>query len=119
MELRKVIPTEALARGSARRPWTVIGLWVLALVIAGALVATLLNDALTTQFVFTNTPESQRGVDLMEELRGLPISTNEVVIVQSDTLTVDDPAFQQFVVGLFEKVGALGPEIIREGTFIN
>ncbi len=58
-------------------------------------------------------------MDLIVELRGLPFSTNEVLIVQSDTLTVDDPAFQEFVEAFYGKVAALGPEIIREGTFIN
>ncbi len=90
---------EPLARRSARRPWTTIGVWAVVLVIAVVLIGTLCNDALTTNFAFTNTPESQRGVDLLEDLRGVPNSTNEVVIVQSDTLTVDDTEFQEFVVG--------------------
>ena len=75
-----------------------------------------MSDALTTQFVFVNTPESQRGVDLIEEMRGVPSSTNEVVIVQSESLTVDAPDFQQFTEGVFGKLVALGPGIIREGT---
>ena len=113
------ISPELLARGSARQPWTTIGLWVLALVIAFFLVATLLDDGLTTEFNFVNTPESQRGLDLLEErLRG-PTGTNEVVIIQSQDLTVDDPGFQQVVVSLFEDLGALGPEIIRPETLTN
>ena len=113
------IPSEALARRSARRPWTIIGIWALVFAAGIALVFTLLDDGLTTEFVFTNTPESQRGVDLLEDrLRG-PTSTNEVVVVQSDTLTVDDPAFEQFVLGLFGKIEALGPEVIRGNTLDN
>ena len=93
-----------------------IALWIITLVVALALMSTLLSDALTTQFIFVNTPESQRGVDLIEELRGLPLSTNEVIVVQSDTLTVDDPAFEQVVTGLYGDLVALGPKIVREGT---
>ena len=58
-------------------------------------------------------------MDLLEELRGQPRSTNEVVIVQSETLTVDAPAFQQTVEFIFDDLTALGPGIIREGTLTN
>ncbi len=113
------LPSEALARRCAQRPWITIGVWVLVFGIGIFLVSSLLEDGLTTEFVFTNTPESQRGVDLLEErLRG-PTSTNEVVVVQSDTWTVDDPAFEQFVLGLFGKIEALGPEVIRGNTLDN
>ena len=113
------LSTETVARRSARRPWTTIGIWVLVFVVAIGLNATLFEDVVTTQFVFTNTPESQRGVDLIEDLRGVPLSTNEVVIVQADTIFVDHPFFERFVVGLSEDITALGPDIIREGTFTN
>ena len=113
------ISPEALARRSARRPWTTVGIWILVLAIAFVLVASFLDGALTTQFTFTNTPESQRGVDLMQELRGVPISTNEVIIVQSDRLTVDDDAFEEFAADLYSDIAALGDDIIRKGTFVN
>ncbi len=108
-----------IARQSAKRPWVTIGLWVLTVVIAIVLVGSFLDDGLTTKFTFTNSPESKKGFDLLEErLRG-PIGTKEVVIVRSEASTVDDPAFQQFVVSLFGKLVALGPEIIRDGTLTN
>ena len=113
------ISPEALARRSARRPWTTVGIWILVLAIAFVLVASFWDGALTTQFTFTNTPESQRGVDLMQELRGVPISTNEVIIVQSDRLTVDDDAFEEFAADLYSDIAALGDDIIRKGTFVN
>ncbi|MDP6402294.1 MAG: hypothetical protein QF467_01960 [SAR202 cluster bacterium] len=99
--MRRVLSTEALARLSARRPWTTIAVWVLTLVIAVVLISSLLSDALTTRFDFVNTPESKRGVDLIEKLRGVPFSTNEVVIIESDTLTVDDEEFKQFAEQVF------------------
>ena len=115
------VSPEPLARLCAKRPWTTIGIWVLVLVLGFVIVATLLSSALTTAFRFTNTPESQRALDLMEKLRG-PIGTNEVVIIQSvsDDLNVDSPAFQNFVEEeLFSKLDALGPEVIKAGTLIN
>ncbi len=112
----QALSTESLARWSARHPRPTVGLWVLTLVVAIVLMASFLADALTTRFNFTNTPESQRGVELIEELRGVPFSTNEVVIVRSETYTVDEPEFEEFATGVFEDIAGLGPEIIREGT---
>ena len=111
--------TESLARFSAEKRWWVVGVWVVMLAAAIALTVTLLASALTTQFVFTNTPESQRGVDLIEEMRGLPNSTNEVVIVRSETMTIDDPPFEQVVTDLTSSLQGLGPEVIRQETLIN
>ena len=110
------LSTKSLARRSAQRPWTTIGIWVVILVVAIGLMSALLADALTTRFDFINTPESQRGVDLIEEMRGVPFSTNEVVIIRSDKFTVDDSEFEQFTSGVFDDLQALGPQIIREGS---
>ncbi len=111
--------TENLSRSSATRPWLVIAAWVVTLVIAIVLIASLLGGALTTQFIFTNTPESQRGLDLIEDLRGFPNSTNEVVIVRSDSLTVDDPAFQSAVESVTAGLRELGSDVIRDGTLLS
>ena len=82
----RLLATQALARRSAQRPCTTVLTWAALIVVAGLLTATLFSDAITTAFTFTNTPEAQRGVDLLEELRGQPLSTNEVVIIRSDNL---------------------------------
>ena len=111
--------TESLARFSAENRWWVLGAWVVLLAVSIAIMSTLLASALTTQFVFTNMPEAQRGVDLIEEMRGLPISTNEVVIVRSETMTIDDPAFEQAVTDLTSRLQALGPDIIRLETLVD
>ena len=96
-----------------------IAVWVVVLAVAIVLVAGLLGDAITTQFAFTNTPESQRGVDLITDLRGQPRSTNEVVIVQSNSLSVDDAEFRALVESLYSELQELGPDIIRQDTLIN
>ncbi len=111
--------TESLARFSAENRWWVLGAWVVLLAVSIAIMSTLLASALTTQFVFTNTPEAQHGVDLIEEMRGLPISTNEVVIVRSETMTIDDPAFGQAVTDLTSRLQAMGPNIIRLDTLVD
>ena len=115
----KALSTEALARRSARRPWLVIAIWVVLLLGGIALRATIFEDGVTTQFNFTNTPESQKGVELIEEIRGLPRSTDEVVIVQSDSRTVDDAEFKRLVEGIFADLQGLGPNVIRQNTLFH
>jgi RND superfamily putative drug exporter len=109
------LSTEGIAGWSARRPWLVIGLWAAALVAAIAAIAFLLPDGLTTEERLTNNPESQRADAFLEDWRGEDHS-EEVVIVRSDSLTVDDPAFRQRVEALHAGVQALGPAIVAEST---
>ena len=109
------LSTEALARASSRRPWVTIAVWGVLVLAAGASIATLLSDALTTEFNFTNNPESKRAYALMEErFRDLK-KANEIVVVRSETLDVDDPGFKDHVVGLYEDIAALGPEVLQPG----
>ncbi len=108
--------TERLARFAAKRPWPVIGLWVVLFALSGYLIMNLLGDALTTDADVTTNPESKRARSLIEDrLRG-PQRDNEIVIVQSETMTVDDPAFQQVVKDLQRDVTALGPGVVAGGT---
>jgi RND superfamily putative drug exporter len=101
------INPETLATGSARRPWLTVGLWFLFIAAAGFTVSQLLGDALTTDFDFTNEPESVRAENLIaEKLRG-PTTLNETYIVRSDDLTVDDPAFQAEVQAIQADISGL------------
>lgn len=110
------LSTAALARASGRRPWLTIGVWVALLLVAAALVFNFLGEALTTEADFTNNPEAKRARQLLEERLGGPQEVNEVVIVRSQALAVDDPAFQAFVEGLYSQVLALGSDVVQGGT---
>ena len=107
--------TEFLARVSAQRPLVVILLWVL-LVIAGlGISGTLLDGATTTEFRLAGRYESEQAAALLEErLRG-PQKSAEIVIVQSDSLTVEDEAFEAKVKTLHAEISALMPEIVSGG----
>ncbi len=110
------LSTEVLARASSRHAWTTIGVWIVVIVAALGINATLLADSMTEEFAFTNDPDSQRGYTLLEErLRG-PRKSNEVVAVQSATLTVDDEAFRDGVEDLYGEILALGDDVIEGGT---
>ena len=105
--------TEALARISARRPWLIIALWVVLVVIGVLLSGSMLDSATTTELRLGGGVDSQRAAELLESrLRGGPEPITEIVIVQSDTLTVDDAAFRETVESLFAGVAALGPEVV-------
>ena len=105
--------TEALARISARRPWPVIALWIVLVVIAVLLSGRLLDSATTTELRLGGGVDSQRAAELLEtRLRGGPEPITEIVIVQSDTLTVDDAAFRETVESVFAGIAALGPDVV-------
>ena len=100
--------TESLARISARRPWVTIGVWIVMLVIALGLIQTLLPSATTTEFRLGSGYESERAAAILEDkLRG-PKKLAEIVIVQSESLTVDDAAFRSKVEALHEEITELG-----------
>ena len=107
--------TDALARMSARRPWLTIALWVVALVVGLGLVGRLLGSATTTEFSLSTEVEAKTAANLLEDLWQRPAAITEVVVVQSDSLTVDDPEFREKVEAVFEEVAALGPEVVTTG----
>ncbi len=113
--MRLNLSTEGLAGASSARPWRVIGIWAVILVVAVGLIATLLSGALTTENGLTNNPESVRADDLLKAWRG-ERHDNEIIIVQSQDLTVNDPAFQAKVEDIYQRINALGPGYIVGGT---
>ena len=91
--------TAGLARIRARKPWSVILAWSLLLVLSVVVAATSLGDAFTSESDFTNHPESTRAAVLLKErlYGGADEPVTETIIVRSETLTVDDLAYQQVV----------------------
>ncbi|MFQ5872907.1 MAG: hypothetical protein ACE5JL_03785, partial [Dehalococcoidia bacterium] len=115
--MRLNLSTEALARGAGRRPWITIGAWLVVLAAAFLLTGALLGDALTTEVVMTNNPESEQAYDLLEERLGESNNTvDEMVIVRSTTLTVDDPGYQAYVEELYGDLVALGDNVVAGGV---
>ncbi len=109
--------TERLARFSARRPWITIALWLLLVLVAAGIGRNLLPTALTTELGFISTfteVESWTAKDLLEEAQLAP-PLGEAVMVQSETLTVDDPAFRAKVGELTGALIAIGPDVVAGG----
>ena len=108
--------TESLARFSARRPLVVVCIWVVVVVISLVIIGVLLDSATTTDFSLADRYESERAAALLEDrLRG-PKPVTELVIVQSPTLTVDDPEFQEMVESVHDEIMALGPDTVELGV---
>ncbi len=106
------LSTSSLARGSARRPWLTVGIWMLALLAAGGIIAFVLPGSLTAQYSFLGNPDSKRGLDLTEQRLNLPQKANEIVIVRSQKMSASDPAFQAGVLALQKDIAALGPGVV-------
>jgi RND superfamily putative drug exporter len=85
------------------------------MLVFAAMSASTLNDALTTEGGFLNSPESQKGADLLEErLRGEDPVT-ETVIIRSESETVDDAAFQAVVESVVAEVSAV-PDLVTDAA---
>jgi putative drug exporter of the RND superfamily len=104
--------TERLARVCAAHPWRTIGAWIAAVVLAAAAAAFLMAE-LTTEGRPTNNPESQRAEKAVE--RAFPPDprrvVTDIVVVRSETRTVNDPEFRTFVERLAadaRRTGAVG-----------
>ena len=93
----KLVPTSrGLAGFSARHPWKVLGVWVL-IIVAAALLTSVLGKSLDTNGDFTNNPDSKQANTLLEDkLWGKP-QLSDTVVIRSQQYTVDDPAFQAIV----------------------
>src|SRR5680860_1504449 len=105
--MRKPPFTGTLARTCARRPWLVVGVWVVLLALA-SVSATGLGEVLTAgEMEFVNRPESVQGAQLLEQRMRGPEPQGETVIVRSLDLTADDPGFRRVVDGVVGELTAL------------
>ena len=109
------LSTEALAKASGRRPWIVLAAWLVVLAVAVVLIGAWLDDALTTEFKFTNVPESEQGFAVMEERFRDLRKANEVVIVRSEAIAVGDQSFEAIVNDVYGRIMALGDGVVEAG----
>ncbi|MYD65063.1 MAG: MMPL family transporter [Chloroflexi bacterium] len=107
--------TDALARISSRRPWVTIGLWVVAVVVALGLSGQLLDSATTTELRLSSGFESEDTRELLAARFPSTQAPREIVVLQSDALTVDDPAFAAKANEVFAAITALGKDVVAEG----
>jgi RND superfamily putative drug exporter len=106
------INPESLARVSSRHPWRTIGIWVVIFALAIVAVFTILSDALTTDFDFTNNPEAKQA-QLLLEARGLEkdVTPQTIVMVGADA---QDPAFVDQVNAALDDLRAMDPSVMLQ-----
>jgi uncharacterized membrane protein YdfJ with MMPL/SSD domain len=92
--------TERLARISSRHPWRVVGAWVGAIVVALGLAVAFLPGNLTTNGHVTGHPESRQAEDLFGHFPADQHAVDELIVVRSETQTVDDSSFKRYVESL-------------------
>jgi putative drug exporter of the RND superfamily len=100
--------TERVARACASRPWRVLGGWVVAVVASVVLIGTFLGDALTSTAEVATPTDSKRADALLAARMGSGAAPSEVVVVRSQTLTADEPAFQDQLQRLRQQALATG-----------
>jgi RND superfamily putative drug exporter len=107
------LSTRCLARLSAQRPKTVLGVWLAVFLLAIYLSSAVLPGVLTTEQDFTYDPESVVGQTLLERagLASEPQAQEIVLVRSADGTTVDDPAFRAAVEQLFGEIAALGADV--------
>jgi len=124
---------EGIASFSGRRPWVVVGAWILVLVAAGMLASTMLESALEGEQGPTQVLEYERAQMLIEdrfgELDGTneqpeeetgPATSGEFVIILAQGLNPGDAAFDQRVIEFGDALAAaqVADEVeVMQGAF--
>ena len=83
-----------------------LAVWGLVVLVAFGLISGLLASALSSESDITSNPESKQAQDLIDERVPERDALDELVIVRSDELTVDDPAFRERVESLADELAA-------------
>jgi putative drug exporter of the RND superfamily len=104
--------TESLARASSRRPWLVVGLWLIAILVSFVLVAMFL--AFEGEAEITRTTESKQAEQILDE--GFPqeaangLAITEVVVVRVEDGEAEVAATRERIAELADELRAAGAE---------
>src|SRR3954447_16308081 len=88
---------QVLAGVSAVHPLRVLVAWGLVLIASLATITTLLGSALTSDSDITTRPESWVANEVLSANMGRGDQVDEVVVIRSGQLSVEDRAFRRFV----------------------
>jgi RND superfamily putative drug exporter len=105
------VSPQSLARTAARHPWAVVGAWAILLVV-GLVLTSGIGDVVSTEFRLYQETESERARRLIEDRLQGPEQPQELVLVHSDTQTVDDPAFRDLGGRLVSELRGLQGDVL-------
>ena len=111
-----LLSTTGLARWTSRNPWKTVIAWVVILLLGGVFAGTL-GDNVTTDSRILSDSDAQAGLDLIEDRMGRA-PFNETIVVTSETLTVDDPAFQTVVTNTTNALRAM-PDLVEVASVVS
>jgi RND superfamily putative drug exporter len=114
---RRGLGPRRLAMYATAHPKRVLAVWALLAVIGMAATSGLLAGALTSDSGVTSKPESLRAQDLIDERLPGSDALDELVVVRSERLTVDETAFAAKVRGLADQLRG-HPEVRRVGSYL-
>lgn len=80
----------------ARRRWVVVAVWAVLIVMSGGL-ASRFHDSLSTPSFSVTGSESERVTTLLDNEFTGTFTEQDLIVFESDTLTVADPAFQAVI----------------------
>ena len=103
---------ESMARATSGHPWRTLGVWLVLIVAMGAVSSRLLGDVLSEDVEFTNRPESVRAQEVLEREFGAPPEDTEFFIVRSESLTVEDAAFEAVVAAVGRTAAEIGGDLL-------
>ena len=110
------ISTEGLARACASHPKRTLAVWLGVVLVSFVVIALLLGSALTSEGDVTSNPDSKQAEALIEESFPPAPTPSEIIVVRSDSYTVDQPEFRAKVRGLRERAEGLG-EVAEAQTY--
>ena len=95
-----------------------IGVWFALVLVALGIIGQLLPTATTTELQLIPRFGEVESVKVNELLKGSPIEPPpaEIIIIQSEMLTVNDAAFREKVEEVTRDLRALGPDIVEGGV---
>jgi RND superfamily putative drug exporter len=96
-----------LAAVAVDRPRRVLAVWGVLVLVGFGLISGLLESALSSEADVTSSPESKQAEDLVDERFPERDALNELVIIRSEELTTDDPAFVERVESLSDELEGL------------
>ena len=95
-----------LGHTAAHHPWAFIAAWVVVFAAAALLLPRLLQT-LTGVPLDVTSSESQQAQALLQRQFARSFTEQDLIVFQSDTSTIQDPAYQQAITGAVQKVSAL------------
>jgi uncharacterized membrane protein YdfJ with MMPL/SSD domain len=102
------LSTQGLARACATHPKRTLVAWLAALLVSFVVIGVFLGGALTSEGDVTSNPESKQAEELIHQSFPPEPIPSEIVVVRSESLTVDDPAFEAKVRELLDRGQEIG-----------